>query len=502
MAEHAPAPPGAVASPGAVAPPGGGKTAFLKKLKHAKPPELQRVAAALLDGELLSSSHDFSSVVITLSRARCAGAALETLSKMRARELPAKVHVYNIVMKACGQSQRWDAALALLDDMKSTTVSLDGASYSAAMSACDKGGRWQQALGLLNEMREQEVTADVVSYNAAMTACAQGGCWEAALDLLGKMGAGSVDPDDLTYRVFDRAFERGEQRLRLKRIVAARARAAALRGEALPAQAAPAPPCDVHFCIIQGGEEGIDGWSLEAGSKLNRWDALLDGLLRSLMMDGQWRPGVRASAFVGRDAVHIGSDVQPLVMPAVPSRVGGERGAREGRTSYQPATLKAWEELLWRERGVDHPGLRWRAGLRGDSPRARLLENLDDMLESAPDDSAVLVFSAGGSTTYHALKDLGRSSAPKSSCVFVLMGGAHGFDGSDDDDGGAFLEQVTSQFTRRFGAGRVLRVSLGGAAAGRPTVFPLANVASFVSIEHSCGELLHAVAGLEAAAAD
>jgi len=270
----------------------------------------------------------------------------------------------------------------------------------------------------------------------------------------------------------------------------------------------PAPGIDgagLHFCIFQGDAEGLDGWSLEDGSMQNRWDTLLDGLLKCLMMDGAWPLEVRASAFVGGDALHLSGEVQSLAMP-----VAGQR--EDGRAMYQPATVRNWEEALWRARGQDLPGLCWRrrtvqpdASDSRAEARARLLDNLDEVLACSSGPVAVLVFTpVGARVTYDELKANGKNSAGCGGVhhvrdlitpVFVVLGGAHGFDGDDDKDGGAFLDAVLARFIARFGPACVLRLSLGENGGGVAPKFPLSKVAAFLSVEYACGGFARAVEG-------
>ena len=43
---------------------------------------------------------------------------------------------------------------------------------------------------------------------------------------------------------------------------------------------------------------------------------------------------------------------------------------------------------------------------------------------------------------------------------FVLLGGAHGFDGSDDVDNGSFLAELLRRFEDRVGAANVVKMTL------------------------------------------
>lgn len=274
-----------------------------------------------------------------------------------------------------------------------------------------------------------------------------------------------------------------------------------------------------HFCIIQDDDEGLSGWSLEDGSQQNRWDTLLEGLLKSLVMDGKWPVDARASAFVGPDAVHLTGDVQRLVMQ--PNGVHAD-----GRTAYLPATLRAWEEVLWRSRsgssssissstqgsGNAEVPLYWRCSenlldSQGRS-RHRLLEHLDDVFAEAPDESVALVFCPeGADATYEQLKVLGRrvGRPVRSARVFLLLGGAHGFDNNDDRDcdDESLLSAILGRFAARFGPHHIIRVSLcedgpAGAALAREARFPLAKMAGFLGVEYACGSLSDAIAGMEA----
>merc|ERR1740121_3167206 len=134
------------------------------------------------------------------------------------------------------------------------------------------------------------------------------------------------------------ALERGEAGIRMRRLLQVPQQGAELAGargtlSGSPPRLGPADAGGLHFCIFQGFEQGVEGWSLDRGSVLSRWDALLNGLLQCVMMDGEWPREVRASAFVGRDSVHLGGRVQEWAMPAV-----GRRGG--GAAVFQPVTLQ------------------------------------------------------------------------------------------------------------------------------------------------------------------
>ncbi|CAK0798119.1 unnamed protein product [Prorocentrum cordatum] len=162
----------------------------------------------------------------------------------------------------------------------------------------------------------------------------------------------------------------------------------------------------LHFCIFQGGEQGVEGWALDRGSVLSRWDALLDGLLQCVVMDGEWPREVRASAFVGRDSVHLGGEVQEWAMP-----VAGPRDSEAA--GLQPDTFQSWEDALWWSRGAaDLPGLRWRLATAAQgSPqvlREQQLASLREELARLPEAAAVLAFTpARPDVSYDRLVELG-----------------------------------------------------------------------------------------------
>ena len=71
-----------------------------------------------------------------------------------------------------------------------------------------------------------------------------------------------------------------------------------------------------------------------------------------------------ASVFVGPDALHATGALQPLVMTAL-----GQ--GKDGRPFYQPATLKAFEESLWRQRGQAGGAKTVHGGRASESERER-----------------------------------------------------------------------------------------------------------------------------------
>lgn len=248
-----------------------------------------------------------------------------------------------------------------------------------------------------------------------------------------------------------------------------------------------------HFCIFQGDDRGTNGWSLEDGSRRGRWDTLLDSMLKCVMMDGQWNADVSCSLFVGADAVHVTGAVQSVLMRPI-----GNLG-KGGRTRYAPATVHAWEEALWNNYGTNRPGLVWELDRnRAPNKQQRLLERLDEFLRDAPSDSVAIVLDYRNvDATYEELKAKGVDRQPHASTVYLLLGGAHGFDGKDDRNSG-FFEAVVGVFAKRLGQHRVARVNL--CEPGDTAKFTASKVAAFLSVEHSRGMLGRVVAGLRCSA--
>ncbi|CAE7683113.1 Ctsb [Symbiodinium pilosum] len=210
--------------------------------------------------------------------------------------------------------------------------------------------------------------------------------------------------------------------------------------------------------------------------------------IAAVLHDG-WAMAARCGStlFVGPDSLHTTGALQPLVMTAL-----GQ--GQDGRPFYQPATLKAFEEALWRQRGQDCPGLRWQLSKhrpRTEETRGMLLKGLEEILEQIPPKvkAGVLVFDADATLTYNELK---RSSwtARGYDKLFILVGGAHGFDGANDEDG-SFLEEVLRLFEAYVGPDNVAKVTLTEDATAA-TTFPLSKVVSFVSQAFSESELKQA----------
>ncbi|CAK0896934.1 unnamed protein product [Prorocentrum cordatum] len=373
---------------------------------------------------------------------------------------------------------------------------------SAGISACEKGAQWQRALALLGEMWDAKLEPDDISYCAAISACEKAERWSEALGLFHEMSERGLSPDAIACSAVLLALERGEAGIRMRRLLRVPPPGAdPARTGGAPASSpsrGPRGAGGLHLCIFQGGAQGVGGWALSGGSKQNRWDVVLDGLLQCVMMDGEWPQEVRASAFVGPDCVHLSGRVQEWAMPAVGRR-------HSGAAAFQPVTLQSWEDALWWSRGrAGLPGLEWSLAQAApgslEASRGQQLERLRAELARMPEAAAVLAFTpARPDVTYDQLRELGSGRSPRPGHVYVLMGGAHGFDDDDDRDG-AFAAKVLEAFSARFGDGRVVRVSLGAGETSRDgpePKFTLASVASFVSAEHTRGALRQAVAGVE-----
>lgn len=256
-------------------------------------------------------------------------------------------------------------------------------------------------------------------------------------------------------------------------------------------------PVTPHFVLFQGDDFGIDGWSPHGGGRKNRWDTLLDSMLKCIMMDGQWAQEVRASLFVGADAIHLSGCVQPLIMPVCGFKP-------DGRPMYQPATVYSWEQALWKNIGQNHPGLTWELDKDDDDNRIksgetcqqRSLRRLDRFLEDAPEGGCAIALDYRNvDSTWDRLKLAGNGRDPKSSVVYLLLGGAHGFDGRDDNDP-TYFDGVVQRFKNRFGKNRVARVNLCE-EPGDTAKFTAVKVAAFLSVEYSRKMIPKIAAGLE-----
>ncbi|CAE7499843.1 Thumpd3 [Symbiodinium sp. CCMP2456] len=430
----------------------------------------------LRERNLLSRVHDYTSVVIAFSRKHYWERACDVLSEMHYRSLAAKPVAYNNAMNACLSRENWQQPLRLLREMRERAVPCDLFSYTNALTASGRMGMWQEALRLLWNMVGDKVAPDIVAFNAALAACESAGRWQWSLQLTKALGQAKLQPDDVTYRSITRALEAAEQQLRELRLE--------LPSPVSPGGPSHQGPAQLHYCLVQCDEQGLEGWSLAAGSKHRRWDTLLLGLLQCFMMDGQWLRNVAASLLVGPDAVHATGALQPLVMTVL-----GQ--GQDGRPFYQPATLKAFEEALWKRRGQDAEGLCWQRAPHRPKTRLEaqgmLLESLDELVGEAPAKAGVLAFDAGAVLTYDELQESGWTGSYDK--LFVLLGGAHGFDGADDVDG-RFLGEVLGRFEARVGTENVAKVTLADdASASVATTFPLSKVVSFISVEHCRGTL-------------
>eukprot|EP00931_Biecheleriopsis_adriatica_P078669 TRINITY_DN52096_c0_g1_i1.p1 TRINITY_DN52096_c0_g1~~TRINITY_DN52096_c0_g1_i1.p1 ORF type:complete len:520 (+),score=120.66 TRINITY_DN52096_c0_g1_i1:66-1562(+) len=455
-----------------------------RMLKEKTPSGISKIAQQLREGGHLRQAREYTSVVVAYSRKKAWCEASQVLAEMYGRSITPKAVAYNNAMSACLKAEAWGACLQLLQATRARGISRDLFCYTNSLSACGKLGRWEDALKLLWNMLDDKVAPDTAAFNAAIAACEISGRWQWALQLLKAMGQANAAADDITHRTIMRVLERAEQQLRELRLGLARSHLPPVAGTG------PGAAVSLHFCIIQSDELGLDGWSLEAGSKHRRWDTLLLGLLQSFMMDGQWLQDVVVTVFIGADVIHANSDVQQLVM----RKMGG---GRDGKPFYQPATVKAWEETLWNARGQEGSGLRWQVtpgkSMSQSEARRSLLENVDQFLQQEADGAGVIALTARADMTYDELKERGRSRTSNLTKLFVLMGGAHGFDGEDDQDGGAFLDALLNRFSARFGAGKVAQISLSDSPE---VVFPLSKVTSFVSVEHARGDLKMVAAGL------
>eukprot|EP00439_Symbiodinium_sp_Y106_P025203 s4795_g3.t1 len=319
-----------------------------------------RAVEQLRKQNFLSSVHDYTSVVIAFSRKHYWERACDVLTEMHSRSLTAKPVAYNNAMNACLSRENWQQPLRLLREMRQR------AGRGGRQDMARRRGMWQEALRLLWKMVGDKVAPDIVAFNAALAACESAGRWQWSLQLTKALGQAKLQPDDppLQNPSCAQVLRAAEQQLRELRLE--------LPSRVSPEGPSHQGPVQLHYCLVQCDEQGLEGWSLAAGSKHRRWAAGQQraslghplasrqdglGLLQCFMMDGQWLRNVAASLFVGPDAVHATGALQPLVMTVL-----GQ--GQDGRPFYQPATLKAFEEALWRRRGQDAEGLCWQRAPR------------------------------------------------------------------------------------------------------------------------------------------
>merc|ERR1740129_979320 len=222
---------------------------------------------------------------------------------------------------------------------------------------------------------------------------------------------------------------------------------------------------------------------------------ILDTLLKCLMMDGKWPSDVTASAFVGGDVIHVDNRIQEVVMPLFKESDGSEH-----RT---PATVHRWEETLWENRGIDQPGLKWLQCMLPlvsfQAAQTRVIDNVKALLNE--DHGSVFAFLLSHrwcDATYEELKaaaGAGSHCSSEVSKVYVLLGGAHGFDGLDDKDP-SFMHAVAGCFRHRFGPQSISYISLSEQRDSHVKLTS-AKIASFISVEWARGALQHVIAGAE-----
>ncbi|CAK0879375.1 unnamed protein product [Prorocentrum cordatum] len=434
--------------------------------------------------------------------------ALALLSEMWKAEFDPNVISCSAGISACEKGDQWQRALALLSEMCEARLESNVVSYNAGISAGEKGRQWQLSLALLREMRESKLVPDVISYSSGASACEKAEQWQRALALLGEMRGARLEPNDVSCNAMLLALERGEAGIRMRRLLQVPPQGAELAGAGGAPSASPprgwgpAGAGGLHFCIFQGFEQGVEGWSLDRGSVLSRWDLPPNpaGRAAPVRRDG------RRVAPGGARLRLCGAGPRPPWRPGAGDWAAGAARTPDGGAACWPVAFQPWEETLWWSRDeAGLPGLEWRsAGEAQGSPEAarrQHLASLQEDLARLPEAAAVLAFTpARPDVSYDQLVVLGEGRSPRPGRLYVLMGGAHGFDDDDDRDG-AFAAEVLAAFSARFGGDRVVRVSLGAEGPSRGEFepkFTLAGVASFLSVEYARGALRQAAAGVGA----
>ena len=99
--------------------------------------------------------------------------------------------------------------------------------------------------------------------------------------------------------------------------------------------------CDeisLHYVIVQADAFGLQGWTLDHGSRGHRWDALLDTMLQCFSIDGRWSSSIDVTTLVGKDVIHLDHHLQDSIMPVV----GVKRNGKARRAPSNQMTLRAF----------------------------------------------------------------------------------------------------------------------------------------------------------------
>ncbi|CAE8609752.1 unnamed protein product, partial [Polarella glacialis] len=358
--------------------------------------------------------------------------------------------VRNAAISACERAGRWQVALCLLSEMclgcsnnSSSSVQKppapDVVSYSSTISACGAGSQWPWSLALLTEMGSRNLQPTVVvTYGAALGSCAQGDQWERALALLVDMKAAGVEINDVALKAAASACERAEVGSRSDLPLS------------LPSLVPKTSGLLVQFCIIQGDQRGrveLRGW-LSAGTLGHT-----PGRAPAQPDDGR-----RLAERRLRDALHLTSGVQQLVMTA--------QGCHEdGRARYRPATLRT---------------------CCGDPADALTCLGFPGPNDELPAVALVLSAAASATASYGQLQKLAAEAAlsptlrRKPRRVFVILGGAHGFDNQDDRSLSSlsFEEELLALLRERLGG-------MAGEITGQDTPSELCYAIGWLCMEAS-----------------
>ncbi|OLP76152.1 hypothetical protein AK812_SmicGene43956 [Symbiodinium microadriaticum] len=94
---------------------------------------------------------------------------------------------------ACGKASLWQLAVDMISDMFLRSLPADDFCFHAAISACEQGGFWQQALGLVADMQLRKLNADGI-------------CWGSVLHAMKLAGR-----EDLAQKTLERLRQRWAQ---------------------------------------------------------------------------------------------------------------------------------------------------------------------------------------------------------------------------------------------------------------------------------------------------
>ncbi|KAL6766719.1 hypothetical protein ACKKBG_A37085 [Auxenochlorella protothecoides x Auxenochlorella symbiontica] len=194
---------------------------------------------------------------------------------------------YTTMISQCGAAQHIRRALELVSEMKTRRVPANVHTYSALMNVCIKGGELELALDVYCQMLAEGCRPNLVTYNTLIDVYGKTGAWEDAVRVLDLLARQGIEPEVRTYNTViiacNMSGQAGEALRVYDRMLAAGGRPTATTFTALISAHGKRGQLDRALAVFDemvaaGCERNVITYSslISACEKAGRWELALD----------------------------------------------------------------------------------------------------------------------------------------------------------------------------------------------------------------------------------